>query len=57
MEAKYKVIEVSELERYYGKLKIPVETQCESQVDKMEQNENHVTTADEALLMVEVLWD
>ena len=56
-ERGFKVIEVSELERYYGKLKMPVETQCESQVDEMKQDETQVTTADESLLVVEVLRD
>lgn len=36
---------------------MPVETQCESQVDKIERDEKQVPTADESLLMVEVLRD
>ena len=56
-ERGFKVIAVSELERVYGKLKMPVETQCESQVDKMKQDETQDTTADESLLVVEVLRD
>lgn len=56
-ERGFKVIAVSELERYYGKLKTPVETQCESQVDEMKQDKTQVTTADESVLLVDVLRD
>ena len=56
-ERGFKVIAVSELERFYGTLKMPVETHCESQVDKMEQDEKQVTTADDTLLVTEVLRD
>lgn len=56
-ERGFKVIAVSELERFYGKLKMPVETHCESQVDAMEQDKKQVAAADEMLLVVEVLRD
>ena len=46
-ERGFKVIAVSELERYYGKLKTPVETQCESQVDEMKQDETQVRSISE----------